>query len=279
MREIAPDVYHESKYPAVHLGLVVSNQSLLLVDSPIRLEDGRSWLARISEFGKLRYLVMLDHHPDRVVGARDMNICLIGHQLTAQALAGKSDSFKGSAHPIGAETDRIKRITGLNRSVPDLSFSSKMSIRLGKLKVELWHQPGPTGGSIWTALPGQGVVFIGDAVTLKEPPYLGDANIPDWIASLDELRSSHLQAYTMVSSRDGVIGREDINNMAKFLRKVKTRLEWLAAASDLESELNAHAEELLLDFPVPSGRVERARLRLRVGLEELYRGLHREEEP
>lgn len=279
MREIAPNVYLENKYPAIHLGLVVSNQTLLLVDSPIKLEDGRSWLIRISEFGKPRYLVMMDHHPDRVVGARDLNICLIGHQLTSQVLAGKPDSFKGSAHPIGAETDRLKRVTGLSRSIPDLSFSSRMKIRMGKTKIELLHQPGPTMGAIWVVVPEHGVVFIGDAVMAKEPPYLGDSHISHWIASLDELRSTRFQSYTMVSSRDGVITREDINTMARFLRKVSTRLDRLADASDLEASLDNYTEELIADFPVPSARLERARLRLRVGLEDLYRALHRVEEP
>jgi glyoxylase-like metal-dependent hydrolase (beta-lactamase superfamily II) len=270
MRKITSDVYIENKYPAVHLGLIALQGEALLVDCPIRLEDVRSWHNQAVDLGKPRFTVLLDHHPDRVIGARDLRMPLVGHQTTSQIMALRSDSFKGSAHPIGAETDRLKRVTGLSRAIPNLTFSDEMTIRMGDSQLEFWHCPGPTEGSIWVVFQEQGVIFIGDVVTTTEPPFIGDSDIDAWLDTLDKLRSVEEQSYQLVSSRDGLIDREEINGMARFLRKVRVRLDRLGELPALDSEIDSMATELLDDFTLNGSRKERARLRLRVGLEDLY---------
>jgi glyoxylase-like metal-dependent hydrolase (beta-lactamase superfamily II) len=245
MRKITSNVYIENRFPAVNLGLIVIQGEALLVDCPIRLEDVRTWLSQVADVGRLRFTALLDHHPDRVIGARDIRMPLIGHQLTSQIMSLKSDSFKGSSHPIGAETDRLKRVTGVSRAIPNLTFSDEMTIRMGDRQVEFWHRPGPTGGSIWVVYKDQGVIFLGDAVTVAEPPFIGDADIDSWLVTLDDLRTFEDQSFQLISARDGLIGRDDINSMARFLRKVRVRMERLGELKELDSEIESIAGELL----------------------------------
>ena len=275
MRKITTGIYTENKYPSVQLGVIVSNDGLLLIDNPIRLEDGRSWLSQVSDLGKPHYAVLLDHHPDRVVGARDLNMPLIGHQFTRQYLASRPDSFKGNTHPIGAETDRLKRITGLTRSIPDLSFKHKMKIRLGELEIEFWHKPGPTPGAIWVVNHKRKILFIGDAVTVDEPPYIGAAEIPKWLESLDFLRSSMLESHRIISSRDGVVKRNQITQMARFLRKVKLRVERLEGQSEIEAASKIAAREVLKGYKLSGTRADIAQFRLKIGFEDLHTKLYK----
>jgi glyoxylase-like metal-dependent hydrolase (beta-lactamase superfamily II) len=277
MRKVTSDVHIENKFPAVYLGLIVVNGKTLLIDCPIRLEDGRSWMQEVLEYGEPAYTVLLDHHPDRVVGARDSIMPLVGHTLTSQIIAAKSDSFKGSAHPIGAETDRLKRVTGVSRSIPNLTFSDKMTIRLSGGEIEVWHRPGPMEGSIWVVFHRQEVLFIGDAVMVDEPPFIGESNIPAWLETLDDLRSEEFRSYHLISSRQGKVDREEINTMARFLRKVQLRMEHLEGMDDPEAGFDKYAQELLDDFPLSGPRHDRAYLRLRVGFEDLYQKLYQVE--
>jgi glyoxylase-like metal-dependent hydrolase (beta-lactamase superfamily II) len=270
MRRITSDVYIENRFPAVHLGLISMNKKVLLIDCPIRLEDGRSWLNQANEYGKPLYTALLDHHPDRVIGARDFRMPLIGHTNTSQILAMKSDSFKGNAHPIGAETDKLKRVTGVSRAIPNLNFTDKMTIRMGGGEVEFWYRPGPKEGGMWVVYKEREVIFIGDGVTVAEPPFLGEADIDAWLVTLDDMRLFDDESFQMVSSRDGLIEREDINVMARFLRKVRVRIERLGEIDEPDCEFDTFAGELLDDFELTGTRKERARLRLRVGLEDLY---------
>jgi glyoxylase-like metal-dependent hydrolase (beta-lactamase superfamily II) len=277
MRKITSDVYIENKFPAVCLGLIRIDGKTLLIDCPIRLEDSRVWLMESLEYGESVYTVILDHHPDRIVGARDLQMPLVGHSMTSQIMATKSDSFKGSAHPIGAETDRLKRVTGISRSIPNLTFSDKMTIRLGRGEVEVWHRPGPMDGSIWVVFHKQEVIFIGDAVTVEEPPFVGEANIPAWLETLDELRSADLRSYRLLSSRDGEIDRDKINSMARLLRKVQLRVDRIEKTGDSGAGFDKIAAELLSNFTLSGSRRDRAHLRLRVGVEDLYQKLYRTE--
>lgn len=270
MRKIKNNVYLENRFPGVQLGLIVAQENLLLIDSPIRLEDGRAWLGHVSEFGEPRYTVLLDHHPDRVVGARDLRMPIIGQRYTRKYLASKSDSFKGSAHPIGAETDRLKRITGVSRSIPDLTFLKKLKVRLGESEVEFWHRPGPTQGAAWVVSHELKVVYLGDAVWISEPPYIGHADLDAWLNSLDDLRSPKFNSYQLISSRDGPVKRDDLNAMARLIRKFQVRVERFSKGEDPEATIDRATDEIMSDYTLSENRQELSRFRVQTGFEDVY---------
>ncbi len=270
MRELARGLFLESKYPGVRLGAVASADEVLLVDSPIRTEDGREWLSAVAAHGEPRYLVLLDHHPDRVLGARGLDLPIVAHDWTRTVMLGWPDTFKGGASPIGAEADRLKRITGVRRAIPDLTFSDEMRIHLGEREIIFRHRPGPTEGAIWVEVRRPAVVFLGDAVTLSEPPYLGEADIDQWLTSLESLRCPGLRDCALISSRDGRIDSAAVNAMLRFLRKIPDRLGKLAAKGKPPEAAAALAAGLLEGFRVPQVRREQALLRLQAGLVRLY---------
>jgi glyoxylase-like metal-dependent hydrolase (beta-lactamase superfamily II) len=269
VRALASGVYLETKYPGVYIGAVASGGSLLLVDCPIRVEDGREWLTGLAEHGRPRYLVLLDHHPDRVLGARGLDLPIVAHDETRRVMGGWPDTYKGGAHPIGAEADRLKRITGVGKAVPDLTFSSEMQLYMGKRLVRLLHRPGPTAGAIWVVVEELKVAFIGDAVSRDEPPYLGDADIASWLDSLNDLGKSAWRGFTLVSARDGVIERKDVSAMAAWLEKLPARLRKWGERGEPTEAAAGLAGPLMRSFRVPATRREQALLRLQAGLTRL----------
>jgi glyoxylase-like metal-dependent hydrolase (beta-lactamase superfamily II) len=269
MRKIKNKVYSESKFIGVHLGMVITTEGLLLVDCPLKVEETNEWLSIVGEYGKPRYMVLLDAHPDRVLGARAIDIPIIAQDRTLETIREWSDTFKGSLHPIGAEADRLKRITGVQHAAPEVVFIDQMDIQLGEIFFKFIHRPGPQPGSSWILLPKAKVAFIGDTVVLGEPPYIGNANLSLWIDSLDELRGSSMSSYTLISSQGGPIKRDDINAMARFLRKVEHRAERLTGGSVDNEQVELFAAELLESFRPPAPRYDQALLRLQVGLADL----------
>lgn len=270
MREIASGVYWETGFPGVRVGAVAGDDGLLLVDAPIRTEDGREWLAALAEIGRPRFLAALDYHPDRVLGARAFDLPLIAHDLTRQVISGWPDTFKGSTAPIGAEADRLKRITGVRKAIPELSFSDAMVLHLGERQVVLQHRPGPTPGSIWVEVPEIRLAFIGDTVVLGEPPFLGEADLESWLATLETARKPPYDRYTLLASKDGRIRAEGIGAMIRFLRKVIHRLEKLGSKAASSEAAAASASSLLEGFRLPATRREQAMLRLQTGMARLY---------
>jgi cyclase len=270
MRKVISGIYYEDQYPGLTLGLIETGAGLLLIDAPPRVEDGREWLITLTELGKPEYLALLDSHPDRTLGARIFDLRRIAQEETLQIIDGWSDTFKGGANPIGGESDQFKRISGVRKSTPEISFTNQLELFLGSRVVQFWHQPGPTRGAMWVVLPKEKVVFIGDTVCLNEPPYLGEADLEAWLESLDVLRAEDMQGFRRISGRDGRIKRDDVHAMARFLRKIPVRLERLTSVENREAAAEKIARELLKDFAVGSPRAELALQRLKSGLMNLY---------
>ena len=266
MQKIVPKVFLENKYIGVNLGLVVTGNGLLLVDSPLHTEDVKDWRKVVIERGRPKFLAMLDSHPDRVLGSRTLKIPAIAQEQTLKTIREWADTFKGNAHPIGAEADQLKRITGVNNASPEITFSERMVIHMGGKEIVFLHRPGPRPGSMWMVIPDLSVVFVGDTVTIDEPPYVGVAAIEEWLYRLDELRGSDMKSYTLISSYGGRINRKDINNMARFLRKVQSRVEKLEKGKNRNEEIERFAIDLIGDFSIRSMREDLVLKRLKTGL-------------
>lgn len=268
MRELAKGVFIQDEYPGVRLGAVVAGGAALLVDSPLRIEDGRDWLGEIG--ARPKYLVMLDDHPDRVYGARGLDLALIAQRRAREAIAAWPDTMRAGGLLQGAEVDRLKRVSGLTRAVPHVGFEDELRIYLGESMVEVHHRPGPRPGSAWVVVPWAKVVFVGDAIWLREPPFVGDADLDVWLETLTVLRSSAYARYRIVSARDGLVARPAIAAMAAFLRKVVHRMERLQARGEDSSVAGDLALPLARGFRIPAARREQALIRLRTGLIRLY---------
>jgi hypothetical protein len=115
MRKLAPGVFVETRYPGVHVGAVASGGHVLLIDAPLRSEDSRDWQHRLAAHGQLRFLTLLDAHPDRCLGARAFDVPLVAHDLTRERIAGWPETFKGGAPAAGSEADRLRKLGGLRR--------------------------------------------------------------------------------------------------------------------------------------------------------------------
>jgi glyoxylase-like metal-dependent hydrolase (beta-lactamase superfamily II) len=266
MQKIVRNVYLENKYIGVDLGLVVIGKELLLVDSPLHTEDVNEWFKVISERGRPKFLVLLDSHPDRVLGSRTLSLPAIAQDQTLTTIREWADTFKGNAHPIGAEADHLKRITGVNNAIPEITFSERMVIHMGGKEIVFLHRPGPRPGSMWMVIPDLSVVFVGDTVTMDEPPYVGVSVIEAWLNNLDELRGSDMKSYTLISSCGGRIDRKDINHMARFLRKVQSRVEKLENDKTRDDEIEHLAIDLMGDFTIRSIQQDLILKRLKTGL-------------
>jgi glyoxylase-like metal-dependent hydrolase (beta-lactamase superfamily II) len=270
MRKLRKDVFLESKYPGVMVGAINSPEGVLLIDSPFRIEDAKDWQTQVSSLGQARYIALLDFHPERVLGARHFDLPILAHDHTLQEVQSWPDAFKGSSRPIGAETDHLKRITGIGRSTPEISFSEEMQFHLGDRVIRCIYRPGPSRGSIWVDVPDARIIFVGDAISISEPPYLGDADIPAWLAALDELRGSSYESYRILSARSGIVGREALNQMARFLRKIPKRLEKLWEDRSPVEDTAKVAKQLLKGYKVATIHQEQVFQRLQLGLAKLY---------
>jgi glyoxylase-like metal-dependent hydrolase (beta-lactamase superfamily II) len=272
MQAIADNVYIEDSYPGVTLGAVSLAHGLVQIDAPPALEDGRSWRAALLNLngGPERILVNLDPHPDRTIGARQMDCSIIAHEKTAQAFRNRSTTFKAQTEETGAIWETLNSLGSVRWAPPEITFTDSLEIHWGNTPVLLEHHPGPSAGAIWVILPEERIVFVGDAVVKNQPPFLAFADLPVWIENLGSLLSSRFNQYTVVSGRGGTVSGLLIRSQLDFLKKLEKQIQKLGGKQAPPEASETLVQPLLTALKIPASRQKQFTPRLRYGLYQYY---------
>jgi hypothetical protein len=251
MQEIADGVYLETSYSGVILGAIAMDQGLLMVDAPIYPEDSRSWRSSLMNFSSVgnRMLVSMDAHHDRSLGLRNMECRLIGHNSLIEVYQSRPVSVRAQILETGAEWELLAGLSSFRWLAPEITFTESISLNWGVHPVVLEYHPGPAVGATWALATGSGVAFIADAVVADMPPFLHDADIDDWLATLALLSSPAYKNYVLVSGRSGIITKKDIDNQMRFLEKVDSFLKRQQRRKTSLNEIEAMANKLMNGFP------------------------------
>ncbi len=256
MDAIAKNVYIEERYLDVTLGVIVQSRGLVQIDAPPSPEDGRAWRASLMGMGggPERVLINLDAHADRTLGARTMDCTVIAHEKTAQAFRNRPNTFKAQGDETGANWEAIPGLGSVRWAPPEISFVEKMTLHWGDTPILLESHPGPASGAIWVILPQEKVVFVGDAVTKAQPPFLAYASLPEWVEALKMLQEPEYKGFTIVSSRGGIVSNSVIKAQLELMNLINDKLDKLASKKSPASATDKLVDSLASGFKAPASR-------------------------
>ncbi len=272
MQEISPKVYIETAYPGVTLAALYCKRGVIMLDAPLRFEDSRSWRSALAAMGegRERLLVTLDEHFDRTLGTRQMECMTAGHEALNQTLRDRPVSFKAQGQESGAEWERLSGLGVMRWALPDITFSHTLEFYWDTFPVRLFFVPGPSRASVWTELPQQRIVFVGDAVVPHAPLFLAAANLQAWQSAIDRLLSPAYKGYVFVSGRGGLITTAEVKEQGKFLAKVQQQAEKLRQGADARA-IERACMHLMKSFDSRSPLQQHYLSRLVYGLTEYLR--------
>ena len=272
MQEISDHIFIETAYAGVTLGAINWPHGLVLIDSPFRIEDNRSWRSALLTMGGGvdRMLINLDAHFDRTLGTRAMECTVLGHEKMAEVFHNRPINFKAQAVETGADWEEYNGQGTIRWAPPEITFSDEMTIHWNENSLALQTRQGPAVGAIWAVLPVEKVAFIGDAVVVNQPPFLGSANIPAWIATLELLLAPRFTDYLLVSGRGGLVAQQQVRDQIIFLRLVEEQIGGLNKKSATPDDAAALAPFLLKHLSIPVGRETQYEQRLRHGLNHYF---------
>jgi len=271
MENIGRGIYYENAYTGVTLGGLILPHGTIFIDAPLRAEEGRAWRSALQGMGGSanRLLINLDAHPDRTLGARVMECTIIAHQKTAQVFRSRPSVFKGQNTESGSEWETYDEAVGTRWAVPDITFSQNVALHWGPPDIFLENHSGPTPGAIWVAVPAEKILFVGDAVLHEQPPFLANADIPDWIASLDVLVKK-FPNYTIISGRGGPVPYEAVHTQRENLTLILNSLEKIARRDTAPDATENLIPTLLAELKYPRSLEEQYAQRLRHGLSQYF---------
>ncbi len=272
MQELAPHVFIETAYPGVTLAAIDWSHGLILIDSPFRAEDTRSWRSSLLNLGGGvdRLLVNLDAHIDRTLGARNMDCTVVGHEKMALVFRNRPVTFKAQGNDTGSEWEQVNGLGSIRWAPPEITFSDRLMVHWDDRPLVLEYRPGPATGAIWAILPEARIIMLGDAVVADQPPFLAAADIPAWIASLESLLTLEFRDYLLVSGRGGLIAQQQVRAQISFLQKVYEQVDSLARDNGTPEETARLAPGLLTSLKIASDRKLQYEQRLRYGLQHYF---------
>jgi glyoxylase-like metal-dependent hydrolase (beta-lactamase superfamily II) len=252
--KIRDDVYHAVGTGSLAVGanaaVVINEADVLLVDSHVSPAAAQVLLEELKSITNkpVRYVVNTHFHFDHTHGNQiyPASVEVIGHQFTRDALAsGASMRGRGYSRFIGtlpqqiatlraqrdtattaatrAELERRIRIRENYRAAtaavrptpPSVAFDSRLTLYRGGREIRLlFFGRGHTGGDVVVHLPGERVLITGDLLTAGLS-YMGDAFVPDWIETLERLKS--LQFDVILPGHGLPVQRERIAHFQAYL--------------------------------------------------------------
>lgn len=272
MKKLKNHIYYESTYAGATVGAFLFSNDTVLVDAPLKPEDARAWLSDLHKAGAKprRVVVSLDSHPDRTLGSQTLDGQAMAHREVVRQIRRRAAIFKALKQESGAEWEETPGLSGLRWTLPRLAFSEQATLYFDERELRVEPHGGPSPGACWLISPSDKVVFVGDALTLGEPPFLAQADITAWMKSLDLLLSRTFKDYTIIAGRGGKATARDVNAQRRWLKDIEAKLKKMSRSKSATAEIEKIALKLAEKFTGTAKRHILYQRRLKHGLQSYF---------
>jgi len=211
-KEIGRDLYAFTAEGDPNSGVIVGDDGVIVVDAQATPLLAGQVIERVRGVTDkpVKYVVLSHYHAVRVLGASAYKAQEIVASDTCRAMIaerGKEDwdSEYGRFPRLFRAADTIPGLTW-----PTVTFQRRMTLYLGRRRVELMHiGRAHTAGDIIAHVPDAHVVFSGDIVEYKSACYCGDAHFTNWPTTLSRLDG--LKPDALVPGRgDALVGADTV---------------------------------------------------------------------
>ena len=253
MKEIAHNIFVETRYDGVNVGAIQTDDSIIAIDAPSYPKEARDWVLQLNAIHhkSISNLILTDYNGDRILNSRWFHSKIITHTETARKLRSYDRRY-----PTPLLDSLIARNAEKGRSLSNspvekatFSFSDDFSLFKGSTTVELIAAPGPTRGNIWIFLPKERTLFAGDTLTTSMPPIILDGDSKQWISSLNKLLEWQDKIDIIVPGRGELGDISAIDDLCTYLQLMRTRMNELIGAERPFAETAAYIHEFMELYP------------------------------
>ncbi len=186
LQQVSEHVHVEIANLGSNNSIIVGAEGLALVDTPHRPTDAIAWRKVADSFGRTRYVVNTDHHPDHTIGNFWMGGEVVAHRGTRERLTVDAPTDQYLADLMARiDPDAVALMKDYQVRRPEVVFDSRLELHLADVHLELTFQPGHTANSLIAYLPQDGVVFTGDIVCEAGLPSFQDSRLWNWFDAID----------------------------------------------------------------------------------------------
>jgi glyoxylase-like metal-dependent hydrolase (beta-lactamase superfamily II) len=218
--EIGRDLYAFTAEGDPNSGIIIGDDGVIVVDAQATPVMAGLVIERVRQVTDkpIKYVVLSHYHAVRVLGATAYG----ANEVLASEACRAMIAERGQ-EDWASEYQRFPRLFRAAESIPgltwpSLTFRQRMTLYLGKRRVELCQiGRAHTAGDIVAYVPDANVAFSGDIVEYKSACYCGDAHFNDWPGTLERLAA--LNADALVPGRgDALVGADRVAEAVALTR-------------------------------------------------------------
>jgi len=266
MEKITDNVYAETGFRGCNPGFVVTNEGVVMIDTPQMPADAIRWRDEISKHGTVRYLINTEPHGDHFTGNYFFEGTVVAHEGTREAiLASSVEQFKERLEQTAPES--LPVMEGFSYRLPAITLSQRLTIYLGDHTFRLINLPGHTPFQVAVHIPEERVVFTSDNVFCKVQAWLHQSLPYEWLDSLKQIQE--LEADVLVPGHGSICDRSYIPEMIAF---IQAWVDAVTKAIDQGMSLEEAQDKIsLLDrYPMEAGSEPMAEPVQRMNVARLY---------
>lgn len=211
--EVGRDLYAFTAEGDPNTGVIIGDDSVMIIDAQAtpRLANMVVEKVRSVTDKPITHVVLTHYHAVRVLGASAYGASQIVMSEKARSMVAERGQ-----EDWDSEFGRFPRLFQGHESIPGLTwptttFSKRMSVYLGKRRVDLMHLGrAHTAGDIVAYVGDENVMFTGDIVEYKSACYCGDGHFHDWPNTIEAIRSWDVDAIAP-GRGDALVGKEMVN--------------------------------------------------------------------
>ena len=254
VKQIASDLYFFFDFGGSNSVFLVTEEGVLVIDTRTHPRDGRDLLDRIRKVTDkpIKWVINSHFHGDHHMGNsvfKELGATFVAQEETARIMqrvqpkemARRIDGFRSR----GYDPAEVKLV------LPDVTFDSKMTIRLGGREVRLFYLgPGQQAGDTFVQFPHARVLFTPGAFAKHSMPnMLFTPSVENWIKLLDQVAAMDID--TILPAHGDVATRADVKELAAMLAD-----EYATVKDAVEPRRQPRAGDEDADLPAVQGLAE-----------------------
>jgi len=265
MQKINENIYVESQLSMCNTSVVVTSAGVVVIDTPMLPANAKKVAAEIARFGPVRYVINTEPHGDHISGNCYFGGQVVTHEGTRDAiLASKVDDFKNMLRMMAPDSPPVD--SDFRFRPPDITFSDRLTLYLGKHTFRLINLPGHSPYQVAVHVPEERIVFTSDNIVVEGMPYFHQAVPLEWLKSLKEYEK--LDVDKVVPGHGRVVDKSYIRQMAQT---VQTFIDTVRSAIDKGLSLPEAQEQVTFEGLLPQiPRDERSADIIRMNVGRLY---------
>ncbi len=270
MQRVGRGIWVRNGHRMVNLGMVTSQDGVVLVDTPMLPSETLAWKAEADQRGPVQYVLNTDHLNDHVVGNFFLPGVIIAHAgtRTRMSLTEKAlEQLRKQIVKTDPESEQL--MEKYTPRYPNLTLFEQLTLYHGGRVLEFVHLPGHTENNVGLYLPEDGVLFAGDTVVNGWRPYMGQCQVDSWLETLARIEAMDIQMLVPGRGKPGRPSRM-IRSLATYLTEIRGRVLSLIAEGRARDEVVSRMMSFFERLPIDYTRRDEERNLFRQGIRALF---------